>query len=72
MPKTRKLILKIILTAVLVSVLSFAFYIRRQLVVPVLMYHSVSPDARPGNRLAVSADNFARQMRFLKEKNYNV
>ncbi|MFC1804931.1 polysaccharide deacetylase family protein [Candidatus Omnitrophota bacterium] len=72
MPKRRKLVLKIILTAVLVSVLSAALLIRRQLVVPVLMYHSVSPDARPENRLAVSADVFAQQMRFLKEKNYNV
>jgi len=40
--------------------------------VPVLMYHSVSPQASKKNRLAVSPQSFERQMRFLKTLRYNV
>jgi peptidoglycan/xylan/chitin deacetylase (PgdA/CDA1 family) len=36
------------------------------------MYHSVDPDAEPGNRLAVKPESFERQMRFLRRMRYNV
>ncbi|MFH1269456.1 MAG: polysaccharide deacetylase family protein [Candidatus Omnitrophota bacterium] len=39
---------------------------------PIAMYHSVNPGALPQNRLAVTPETFERQMRFLKENNYNV
>lgn len=50
----------------------FAGFIRQQYVVPILMYHSVSPTAQPENRLAVTPEAFERQMRFLKNHAYNV
>jgi peptidoglycan/xylan/chitin deacetylase (PgdA/CDA1 family) len=36
------------------------------------MYHSVSPDALPENRIAISTETFERQMHFLKNHQYNV
>lgn len=50
----------------------FAAALRLNYVLPILMYHSVHPGARPENRLSVSADSFERQMRFLHEHGYNV
>jgi peptidoglycan/xylan/chitin deacetylase (PgdA/CDA1 family) len=47
-------------------------YLKQQYVVPIIMYHSVRPDAAPGNRLVVSPETFERQMRFLKEHRYKV
>jgi peptidoglycan/xylan/chitin deacetylase (PgdA/CDA1 family) len=44
----------------------------RAYVVPILMYHSVNPGAARENRLVVSPETFERQMRFLKNKRYNV
>lgn len=46
--------------------------ISRNYVLPVLMYHSVNPQAAAGNRLAVSVKTFERQMRFLEKHHYNV
>lgn len=47
-------------------------FFRQQYVAPILMYHSLSPEARKENRLSVSVKTFERQMRFLKERKYNV
>lgn len=60
------------LVIVFVVILSFVIFIRQQYVVPILMYHSVSPLAKASNRLSVSVHSFERQMRFLKERQYNV
>src|SRR3990167_4068553 len=49
-----------------------AFILRQQYVVPILMYHSISPAAKAQNRLAVTADTFDKQMHFLKSHRYNV
>ncbi len=46
-------------------------FIRTQYVVPIAMYHSITPGAIKENRLQVSVKNFERQARFLK-KDYNV
>lgn len=47
-------------------------FLRQQYVVPIVMYHSVNPNAVAENRLAVSVNAFERQMRFLKTHHYNV
>ncbi|RKY33040.1 MAG: hypothetical protein DRP74_01215 [Candidatus Omnitrophota bacterium] len=64
------------LTYLFISIFLFVLlavsFIRQQYVVPILMYHSVRPDAEKENRLAVSAESFKRQMQFLKKFNYNV
>lgn len=70
MPK-RKIRL-IVLGIVFLVIFSLVSFIRSQYVVPILMYHSVSPDAVPENRLSVSVISFNRQMHFLKRYNYNV
>lgn len=44
----------------------------RHYVVPILMYHSVCPQAAEENRLNVTTETFEKQMRFLKEHDYNV
>lgn len=49
-----------------------ANFIQGKYVVPIAMYHSVNPGALPENRIAVSAQTFERQMRFLKKHHYNV
>ena len=46
--------------------------IRPHYTVPILMYHSVRPDALPENRLTVSTATFEKQMRFLVADRYNV
>lgn len=45
---------------------------RRAYVVPILMYHSVNTGAAKENRLVVSPETFEWQVRFLKERRYNV
>lgn len=47
--------------------------ISRNRMVPILMYHSVNPVQNPKIRgLIVSPEGFRKQMRFLKERRYNV
>ncbi|MDD5255793.1 MAG: polysaccharide deacetylase family protein [Candidatus Omnitrophica bacterium] len=69
MRKQRKLAI-LLLLALLIAVP--AGLLRSHYVVPILMYHSVSPQATKANRLSVSAESFERQMRFLKTHDYNV
>ncbi len=61
-----------ILLAVLVGCGALAVGLRRAYVPPILMYHSVYPDAPYANRLAVSTQTFERQMAFLRRHRYNV
>lgn len=70
MPKPRKLIF--VFAALLIVFLALGDFLRGHYVVPILMYHSIDPQARPQNRLAVTARTFDKQMRFLKENRYNV
>jgi peptidoglycan/xylan/chitin deacetylase (PgdA/CDA1 family) len=74
MPKSLKKIFVVALLLVLASglVLYFAVDLPKQYAVPILMYHSVNPAAQKENRLSVNPELFERQMRFLKEHNYNV
>jgi peptidoglycan/xylan/chitin deacetylase (PgdA/CDA1 family) len=70
MPKPKKLIFLSALLVVLA--LASGIFIRANYVVPILMYHSVPAQANYANRLTVSAQAFERQMRFLKERKFNV
>lgn len=56
----------------IVVIFLLAAFIRQQYVVPILMYHSVNPDAAPENRLTVSVITFERQMEFLRKHRYNI
>lgn len=55
-----------------IGFISFVIVLRVHYTVPVLMYHSVYPQAPAQNRLSVSAESFERQMRFLRDRAYNV
>lgn len=66
---------KLITGFLVIAVISFVFlgnFMRAKYVVPILMYHSVSPQASPENLLAISSQTFERQMHFLKDQGYNV
>lgn len=62
----------VVIVALLCGALALAGGLRRKYVVPILMYHSVTPDCDPENRLCVSTRTFERQMKFLKERRYQV
>lgn len=47
-------------------------FVRGQYVTPIIMYHSIDPNATAENRLAITPENFQRQMRFLKNHHYTV
>jgi len=64
--------LTVSLTVFFLACVAVAAFVRTQFVAPIIMYHSVSPQAQPENRLAVRPETFARQMRFLKTHHYNV
>ncbi len=70
MPKLKTLI--IVFGAIFLSGFLLVNFIQQKYVAPILMYHSVNPDAAPENRLAVSVKAFQRQMHFLKSQRYNV
>ncbi|MCM8800954.1 MAG: polysaccharide deacetylase family protein [Candidatus Omnitrophica bacterium] len=69
---SRRKFIKISLGIFLGFVFSFIIFLRTQYVVPILMYHSITEQVQPGNRLQVSKDAFTRQMQFLKKHNYRV
>lgn len=47
-------------------------YLRQHYVVPIIMYHSVSPQANKETMLAITPQTFERQMYFLKKHRYHV
>jgi len=68
--RKRLIFLGIIFLAV---IFSSAAFLRSRYNLPILMYHSVSPKPNPSiELLIVKPETFRRQMRFLKEHNYNV
>jgi len=67
--KRNRLIIFAVSAAVVIAA---ALFIQSRYVLPVIMYHSISPAPVKGDLLAVSAGTFERQMRFLKEHRYNV
>lgn len=68
--KSKKL--NLILGTIILIVLSAVLFIRSNYVLPIIMYHSVTPQATRENKIEVTVKAFERQMRFLKEHNYNV
>jgi peptidoglycan/xylan/chitin deacetylase (PgdA/CDA1 family) len=70
MPKRNRLI--IVLGVILVLGFLGINFLKQYYVVPIIMYHSINPDAQSENRLAVSEEAFERQIRFLKNQRYNV
>ncbi len=70
MPKRKRLIA--VISIFVIGLFLLLNFIRQQYVVPILMYHSVYPDAPYSNRLAVSVKTFERQMEFLRKHKYNV
>jgi peptidoglycan/xylan/chitin deacetylase (PgdA/CDA1 family) len=62
----------IVLSLIIILILGVKIFINQHYAPPIAMYHSVNPEAVDENRLEVSVENFERQMRFLKENNYNV
>jgi peptidoglycan/xylan/chitin deacetylase (PgdA/CDA1 family) len=63
------LVCSVALLIIFVGVSVYVF--RRNYVVPILMYHSISSQPVAGNRLVVAVQSFERQMRFLSEHRYN-
>ncbi|MDD5595248.1 MAG: polysaccharide deacetylase family protein [Candidatus Omnitrophica bacterium] len=61
-----------ILGVIIITSLGAAYFLRQQYVVPILMYHSVDPQAEKKNMLAVTPEIFTRQMDFLKKHRYNI
>lgn len=70
MRKTKTLIL--VFSALCLFFFLAASSARRIYVLPIIMYHSVTPQAGNNAFLAVSPELFKKQMRFLKEHRYKV
>lgn len=70
MPKIKKTLIIIGLVSAIAFALAMAM--RSVYTLPILMYHSISPQATKKTMLAVSPQSFERQMRFLKDRHYNV
>lgn len=68
----KRIRLILILTVIALPFLFVAGVFKANYCLPIIMYHSVNPDATPQNLLAVTPLTFERQMRFLKERRYNV
>ncbi len=73
MSKRKRLIFLSIAGVLAAVIFSCAAFIRSQYSVPILMYHSVTPEPNPYiQRLIVKPETFRKQMRFLKDHRYNV
>lgn len=71
MPKHKRLIIILFVITFFLSLTVSIFH--RNYVVPIIMYHSINTKSNPQmKRLVVTPQTFERQMRFLKEKRYNV
>ena len=72
MQKYRKQLLLLFAAAVIIITAAAAVVVNKTAyIVPVLMYHSIN-DADKTSKLAVSTENFARQMEFLHKNHYNI
>jgi len=71
MPRIKKLILFTVLI-LLAAVILFAGLVRQRYTAPIIMYHYVHYGANADDKLVVTPEAFQRQMRFLKERRYNV
>lgn len=62
----------VIVVGIIILVISASFVLYGRYMIPVVMYHSVTPEAKPKNRMQISVNLFTRQMEFLKKHHYNV
>ena len=68
----KRIRLSVIFCLVITVAAIFSANIRSLYMVPIIMYHSITPEATVENRMQVSVNSFTRQMRFLKLHHYNV
>lgn len=71
MPRIKKLIIFISLILIALGVY-LVNSVRQRYIVPIIMYHYIHPNPDSKDRLTVSPETFDQQMRFLKERRYNV
>lgn len=71
MPKQIRIIL-IVSAALILSFCAWIGFLSRHYTPPILMYHYINDEEPLKSRLGVSVKSFERQMRFLREHNYNV
>ena len=62
----------IILCILFLAAFSLVSFLKRQYVVPILMYHQIYYNSDPSYPLGVATSTFEKQMRYLKEKHFNV
>ena len=65
-------LLKSILIIFIVLAFAFVLWVGTRYTLPILMYHYINEQEPRMSRLGVSPASFERQMRFLRERNYNV
>ena len=65
---------KLIVVSGIVLIVAAIFFasIGSLYMVPIIMYHSVTPEAKVEDRIQISVNSFNRQMCFLKSHHYNV
>jgi peptidoglycan/xylan/chitin deacetylase (PgdA/CDA1 family) len=63
--------LKLSAIFLVVLFLAFGIYLRQNYAIPILMYHSID-ESKINSYAAVSPDTFHHQMKFIKNKGYNV
>ncbi|MFA5062708.1 MAG: polysaccharide deacetylase family protein [Candidatus Omnitrophota bacterium] len=68
--KRKRLIIIVVILGILAA--SLINFVRGKYVIPILMYHSISPDAKEGESLAITPEIFRKQMRFLQDRHYNI
>ena len=64
--------LAVVFGVILISLGLFLSFMRGRYVVPIIMYHSIQPNASSKNMLVVSPISFERQMSFLKRNHYYI
>jgi len=62
----------VIALGIALGVCAIALFLDRGYRLPFLMYHSIAPASKPGDRLTISPEAFERQMAFLKKNRFNV
>jgi len=69
MPGKKRLI---VVCSIIIAFVVLASGMGSQHMAPIIMYHSITPQAKVENRLQVSTSLFKRQMQFLKIHHYNI
>ena len=72
MLKRKRLIFAVFLAFLGFGIIFLVNFAQRKYSIPILMYHSVDPYAKKDNLLAITPASFKRQMRFLRNHNYNI